>query len=108
MIQAADIYNNELSIDIIALLDAPVITPAGPTIALTSEVAGQALVSFVSSSTGTFSVAISAGGQSVQGSPVQVDVVASLSPETSMTVAWGSLLDGMPCCRVAISLHGCD
>jgi hypothetical protein len=76
------------------LLDTPVVTPAGPTLALSDTAPGEAVVHFASNTTGSFSVSITAGGQHLQGSPFPLEVVPSITPDATKTRAWGSAIEG--------------
>jgi hypothetical protein len=96
VVQAADQFGNVLTTDnFAAMLDSPVVSPAGPAVSLVQVAPGKGQITFLASSLGTHSIGIQLGGSHVQGSPLAVEVVASLVANLAHTLTDGALIEGV-------------
>jgi hypothetical protein len=90
-----DAYGNPLSTTTpAALLDPPVVSPAGPTATLSDLRPGVAALDFTSATAGTFQVSVTASGVHVDGSPGEVQVYESLAGAVDDVRVWGSMVTG--------------
>jgi hypothetical protein len=93
LIQGADALGNPVATDFSGDLVATV-TPSGPVVTFTLVSPGVVHLSFTASTVATYNVAVGIGGVSLTGAPLTIAVAASLTPDLTQTIAWGSMLEG--------------